>query len=52
LVCHRFDSASLTIRTAAPGEGYVLNTVHNTQGDVLPGNIMALVEALDEYAWY
>jgi uroporphyrinogen decarboxylase len=36
----------------APGGGYVLNTSHNIQADVPAANILALVEALDEYGWY
>ncbi|HCA46927.1 MAG TPA: hypothetical protein DEP45_06045 [Armatimonadetes bacterium] len=36
----------------APGGGYVLNTSHNIQADVPAANILALVEALDEFGWY
>ncbi len=35
-----------------PGGGYVLNAVHNIQDDVPAVNIMAMVEALEEYGWY
>jgi len=46
------DEVRQRIDDLAPGGGYVLGTVHNIQGDVPPENIMALVEALDEYGWY
>jgi len=36
----------------APGGGYVLNTSHNIQADVPAENILAMVEALDEFGWY
>ncbi len=45
------DQVKRRIDDVAPGGGYVLNTVHNIQGDVPPGNIVALVEALAEYGW-
>ncbi len=46
------DEVRQRLYDLAPGWGYVLNTVHNIQGDVPPESIMALVEALDEYGWY
>jgi len=46
------DEVKQRLDDLAPGGGYVLNTVHNIQGDVPPENIMALAEALDEYGWY
>ena len=36
----------------APGGGYVFNTIHNIQGDVPPGNIVAMYEALEECGAY
>lgn len=35
-----------------PGGGFVFNTVHNIQGNVPPGNIMAMWETLQEYGVY
>ena len=46
------DEVRRRIDDLAPGGGYVLNTSHNIQADVPPENILALVEALDEYGWY
>jgi len=37
------------IQDLAPGGGYVLASVHNIQGDVPPGNIMAMVKAWQEF---
>ncbi|MBL7076918.1 MAG: methyltransferase [Kiritimatiellae bacterium] len=34
----------------APGGGFVFNTVHNILPEVSPANIMAMFEALDEFA--
>ncbi len=45
------DEVRRRIDDLAPGGGYVLNTVHNIQPDVPPENILALVEALEEYGW-
>ena len=45
------DEVRRRIDDLAPGGGYVLNTVHNIQPDVPPDNILAMVEALDEYGW-
>ena len=46
------DEVRRRIDDLAPGGGYVLNTVHNIQADVPPENVLAIVEALDEYGWY
>ena len=46
------DEVRRRIDDLAPGGGYVLNAVHNIQDDVPAMNIMAMVEALDEYGWY
>ena len=46
------DEVKRRIDDLAPGGGYVLGAVHNIQDDVPPENIMAMVEALDEYGWY
>jgi len=40
------------IEALAPGGGYVFNTVHNIQADVPVENILAMVEALQEYGVY
>lgn len=46
------DEVRRRIDDLAPGGGYVLGSVHNVQADVPPENILAMVEALDEYGWY
>jgi len=46
------DEVRRRIDDLGPGGGYVLNTVHNIQGDVPPENVMAMIEALNEYGWY
>ncbi|MGI5817005.1 MAG: uroporphyrinogen decarboxylase family protein [Armatimonadota bacterium] len=46
------DEVRRRIDDLAPGGGYVLNTSHNIQADVPPENILAMVEALDEFGWY
>lgn len=46
------DEVRRRIEDLAPGGGYVLNGVHNIQADVPAANIIAMVEALDEYGWY
>jgi uroporphyrinogen decarboxylase len=46
------DEVKRRIDDLAPGGGYVLNTVHNIQRDVPPQNIMAMLEALQEYGMY
>jgi uroporphyrinogen decarboxylase len=40
------------IEDLAPGGGFVFATVHNIQGNVPPGNIMAMWETLQEYGAY
>lgn len=40
------------IEALAPGGGFVFNTVHNIQADVPPQNIVAMLEALQEYGKY
>lgn len=46
------DEVRRRIDDLAPGGGYVLSSVHNIQADVPAANILALLEALDEYGWY
>ncbi len=46
------DEVRRRIDDLGPGGGYVLNTVHNIQNDVPPENVMAMIEALNEYGWY
>jgi len=46
------DEVKRRIDDLAPGGGYVLNSVHNIQADVSPENILAMLEALDDYGWY
>jgi uroporphyrinogen decarboxylase len=46
------DEVRRRIDDLAPGGGFVLNSVHNLQADVPPANIVAMLEALDEYGWY
>ena len=46
------DEVRRRIDDLAPGGGFVLNSVHNLQADVPPANILAMLEALDEYGWY
>jgi uroporphyrinogen decarboxylase len=40
------------IRDLAPGGGYVFAQVHDIQPEVPPENIMAMIEAVDEYGEY
>jgi len=40
------DDVRRNIEALAPGGGFVFNTVHNIQADVLPDNIIAMWEAL------
>ncbi|MFN2141780.1 MAG: uroporphyrinogen decarboxylase family protein [Candidatus Promineifilaceae bacterium] len=40
------------IEQLAPGGGYILAAVHTIQKNVPPENILAMVDALDEYGWY
>jgi len=46
------DDVRRNIEALAPGGGFVFNTVHNIQADVPPQNIIAMWEALQEYAAY
>jgi len=46
------DDVRRNIDALAPGGGFVFNTVHNIQADVPPENIVAMVEALQEYGAY
>lgn len=46
------DDVRRNIEALAPGGGYVFNTVHNIQADVPPENMLAMYEALAEYAVY
>ncbi len=46
------DEVRRRIDDLAPGGGFVINSVHNIQADVPAENILAMVEALDEYGWY
>lgn len=46
------DEVRRRIEDLGPGGGYVLGAVHNVQADVPPANLLALVEARDEYGWY
>lgn len=46
------DEVCRNIEALAPGGGFVFNTVHNIQPDVPPENLLALVEALQEYGLY
>jgi uroporphyrinogen decarboxylase len=44
------DDVRRNIEALAPGGGYVFNTIHNIQADVPPENIIAMWDALQEYA--
>ena len=46
------DDGAVYVEALAPGGGYVFNTIHNIQGDVPPGNIVAMYEALEECGAY
>ena len=46
------EDVKRNIETLAPGGGFVFNTVHNIQPDVPVENIMAMVEALQDYGKY
>lgn len=43
------DHVRRNVETLCPGGGFVFNTVHNILPDVPPQNIVAMIEALDEY---
>lgn len=40
------------IQALAPGGGYIVAPVHNVQGDVPPQNLVAMVEAVEEFGYY
>jgi uroporphyrinogen decarboxylase len=44
------ENVKRNLDALAPGGGYVFNTIHNIQADVPPENMIALFEALREYA--
>ena len=46
------DDVKRSIDALAPGGGFVFATVHNTQPNVPPENIMAMWETLQEYGIY
>ena len=46
------DDVKRNIEALAPGGGFVFNTIHNIQAEVPPQNIMAMIEALNEYGNY
>ena len=46
------DHIKRNIDALAPGGGFVFNTVHNIQAEVPPQNIVAMIEALQEYGKY
>jgi uroporphyrinogen decarboxylase len=46
------DDVRRNIEALAPGGGYVFNTIHNIQADVPTENIIAMLEALQEYGVY
>jgi uroporphyrinogen decarboxylase len=46
------DDVKQRIDDLAPGGGFVFTAVHNIQADVLPQNIMAMVETLHDYGTY
>jgi uroporphyrinogen decarboxylase len=46
------DDVKESLDSLAPGGGFVFGTVHNTQADVPPENIMAMWETLQEHGVY
>jgi uroporphyrinogen decarboxylase len=46
------EDVQRNVEALAPGGGYVFSPVHNIQADVPPENILAMVEALQEYGVY
>lgn len=46
------DEVKRRIDDLAPGGGFVFAAVHNIQADVPPENILAMLEALDQYGKY
>jgi len=46
------DDVRRNVEALAPGGGYVFSPVHNIQADVPPQNIVAMLEALQEFGVY
>ena len=46
------DEVKRNIEILAPGGGFVFNTVHCIQADVPPQNIVAMLEAFNEFGKY
>ena len=46
------DDVRRNVEALAPGGGYVFSPVHNIQADVPPENIVAMLEALQEFGVY
>jgi uroporphyrinogen decarboxylase len=46
------DDVRYNIDALGPGGGYVFSAVHNIQADVPPENMLAMLEALQEYGVY
>jgi uroporphyrinogen decarboxylase len=46
------DHVKQNIDALAPGGGFVFSTVHNIQAEVPPENIMAMLEALNDFGKY
>ena len=46
------DDVRRNVEALAPGGGYVFSPVHNIQADVPPENVLAMLEALQEYGVY
>ena len=52
LECRVKEHVKRNIEALAPGGGFVFTTVHNIQAEVPPQNIVAMLEALNEYGGY
>lgn len=46
------DEVKRRIHDLAPGGGFIFSAVHNIQPDVPPENIIAMIEALNEFGVY
>lgn len=46
------DDVRKNVEALMPGGGFVFNTIHNIQADVSPENVMAMVNALQEFGVY
>jgi len=46
------DDVKRNIDALAPGGGFVFSTIHNIQAEVPPQNIVAMIEALNEFGKY